>query len=87
MSDTLTRRARAEVSLARKLSRAEVGQRIWLNSEEAAAHMAMSWDTLKQIVLNEFIPHRRVGARWIIELGELDAHFARSAAETVAAHR
>lgn len=57
---------------------------VWLNAAEAAAHVGVSWPTLRQILLDHRIPHRRVGRRWIIEAATLDEHLRRLAREQVA---
>lgn len=66
----LTRRERAAASLDAKTQRST--QSVWVNGQEAAAHAGMSWPTLRQLVIEERVPHLRRGRRWIFELGEVD---------------
>lgn len=52
---------------------------IWLSGEQAARHVGVSWQTLRQMILGHQIPHLRVGVRWKIELAVLDEHLRRLA--------
>lgn len=52
---------------------------IWLSGEQAARHVGVSWQTLRQMILDHQIPHLRVGVRWKIETAVLDEHLRRLA--------
>lgn len=80
----MNERERNERSLAERLA-AEPAQ--WLNLGEAAAHVGVSSSTLREMILHEGIPHRKVGSsgsRWVIERAVLDEHLRTTALEHVA---
>ena len=57
----------------------------WLNATEAAEYVGLSWPTLRQLIIDQQIPHFRAGRRWKIEVAVLDEHLRRLANETVGA--
>jgi excisionase family DNA binding protein len=52
---------------------------VWLSGQQAAAHVGVSWPTLRQAIIDHAIPHVRLGRRWKIEVSVLDAHLRRLA--------
>jgi excisionase family DNA binding protein len=53
---------------------------VWLSGQEAAKHVGVSWPTLRQFIIEQSIPHVRLGRRWKIEAAVLDEHLRRAAA-------
>lgn len=50
------------------------GPAIWLSGQQAADHVGVSWPTLRQTIIDQGIPHVRLGRRWKIEVSVLDEH-------------
>lgn len=55
---------------------------VWLSGQQAAAHVGVSWPTLRRVIVDYAIPHVRLGRRWKIEVSVLDDHLRRLASES-----
>jgi excisionase family DNA binding protein len=55
---------------------------VWLSGQEAAEHVGVSWPTLRQLIVDQGIPHVRLGRRWKIEVAVLDDHLRQLANST-----
>jgi excisionase family DNA binding protein len=55
---------------------------VWLSGQQAAAHVGVSWPTLRRAILDYAIPHVRLGRRWKIEASVLDDHLRRLARDS-----
>lgn len=55
---------------------------IWLSGQQAAAHVGVSWPTLRRAIVDYAIPHVRLGRRWKIEASVLDDHLRRLAGDS-----
>jgi excisionase family DNA binding protein len=55
---------------------------VWLSGQEAAEHVGVSWPTLRQLLVDQGIPHVRLGRRWKIEVAVLDDHLRQLANST-----
>lgn len=55
---------------------------VWLSGQQAAAHVGVSWPTLRRVIVDYAIPHVRLGRRWKIEASVLDDHLRRLAGES-----
>jgi excisionase family DNA binding protein len=55
---------------------------VWLSGQQAAAHVGVSWPTLRRAILDYAIPHVRLGRRWKIEATVLDEHLRRLARDS-----
>ena len=47
---------------------------VWLSGQEAAEYVGVSWPTLRQLILEQSIPHIRLGTLWRIDVAVLDDH-------------
>lgn len=52
----------------------------WLSYEKAAAHTDLSESYLRQLVMAERVPYRKVGRRVLFSVPELDAWVSRGGA-------
>lgn len=75
--DDMSRRARAASSLRDRLSRPAPA--VWLSGQEAAEYVGVSWPTLRQVLVDQAIPHVRLGKLWRVEVAVLDEHLRRRA--------
>ena len=73
----VSRRERAKASLDERLGRPT--PTVWLSGQEAAEYVGVSWPTLRQLILDDAIPHVRLGTRWKIAVDVLDTHLQRRA--------
>lgn len=55
---------------------------VWLSGQQAAAHVGVSWPTLRRVIVDYAIPHVRLGRRWKIEASVLDDHLRRLARDS-----
>ena len=55
---------------------------VWLSGQQAAAHVGVSWPTLRRAIIDYAIPHVRLGRRWKIEASVLDDHLRRLASSS-----
>lgn len=55
---------------------------VWLSGQQAAAHVGVSWPTLRRAIVDYAIPHVRLGRRWKIEASVLDDHLRRLASDS-----
>lgn len=55
---------------------------VWLSGQQAAAHVGVSWPTLRRAIVDYAIPHVRLGRRWKIEASVLDDHLRRLARDS-----
>lgn len=67
-----SRRERVRASLEGRLNRSS--PTVWLSGQEAAEYVGVSWPTLRHVMLEQGIPHVRLGTRWKIEVAVLDEH-------------
>lgn len=58
--------------------------RPWVNGQEAADLVGVSWPTLRQFVLDHDIPHLRVGRLWRFQTSRLMSELERLAELQVA---
>ena len=72
-----TRRDRVQASLDDRLRRP--APTVWLSGQEAAEYVGVSWPTLRQLILEQSVPHVRLGSRWKIDVVVLDEHLRRMA--------
>lgn len=72
-----SRRGRARAALNERLSRPS--PTVWLSGQEAAEYVGVSWPTLRQTIIEQSIPHVRLGTRWKIDVAVLDEHLRRMA--------
>ena len=82
--EDVSRRERAAASLRDRLSRPAPA--VWLSGQEAAEYVEVSWPTLRQVLVDQAIPHVRLGKLWRVEVAVLDEHLRRQA-RTQAASR
>ena len=75
--EDVSRRERAAASLRERLSRPAPA--VWLSGQEAAEYVGVSWPTLRQVLVEQAIPHVRMGKLWRIEVAVLDEHLRRQA--------
>lgn len=75
--EELSRRERTAASLHDRLSRPAPA--VWLSGQEAAEYLGVSWPTLRQALVEQSIPHVRLGKLWRIEVAVLDEHLRRQA--------
>ena len=73
----ISRRDRAARSLRERLERPS--PTVWLSGQEAAEYVGVSWPTLRQVIVDQAIPHVRLGTLWRIEVAVLDDHLRRLA--------
>lgn len=73
----MSRRDRVQATLHDRLERP--APTVWLSGQEAAEYVGVSWPTLRQLILEESIPHVRLGTRWKIDVVVLDEHLQRMA--------
>jgi excisionase family DNA binding protein len=60
---------------------------VWLSGQQAAAHVGVSWPTLRRAIVDYAIPHVRLGRRWKIEASVLDDHLRRLASDSAGCAR
>ena len=75
--ENVSRRERAASSLGDRLSRPAPA--VWLSGQEAAEYVGVSWPTLRQVLVDQAIPHVRLGKLWRVEVAVLDEHLRRQA--------
>lgn len=73
----MVRRERAASSLRDRLSRPAPA--VLLSGQEAAEYIGVSWPPLRQVLVDQAIPHVRLGKLWRIEVAVLDEHLRRQA--------
>ena len=72
----------AAVPETRDVGGSATGPAIWLSGQQAAAHVGVSWPTLRRAIVDYAIPHVRLGRRWKIEASVLDDHLRRLARDS-----
>jgi excisionase family DNA binding protein len=65
----------------RSVTGSSTGHAVWLSGQQAAAHVGVSWPTLRRAIVDYAIPHVRLGRRWKIEASVLDDHLRRLASD------